>query len=119
MGALMPATVRNPFKAGGNLARHFDHVVKCYHAKHRDIIRANGDRNMGNGIAGYFWRGYDGAYPIRRWDGSRDTYAYASYRAGEEVRRAEAKAEAKAMVERAKRHAHPTSSMVARAKDAA
>jgi hypothetical protein len=105
-------TVRNPFKAGGTLAKHFDQVVKCYFTKHRDLIHASGNRNMGNGISGYFWRGYDGVFPKTRWDGSRDTFAYASYRAGEMV----AKHERDEEVKKAKRFAHPTSIAVQRAK---
>lgn len=103
--------VTNRFKSGGNLAKHFDRVVHCYVVKHRDLVRADGTRNMGNGIAGYFWRGYDRCMSPCRWDGARDTYAYASYRAGEEV----AKAESKQREENALRHAHRTSSQVMRA----
>ena len=50
---------RNPFKAGGQPARQFDHMLKLYAEGRRDILRLGPARCMGNNMAVAFWRGYD------------------------------------------------------------
>ncbi len=77
--------IRNPFRQD-MMARQFDALVNCYVNQHRDLIR-DGFRNLGNSWATGFWRGYDDVIPSERWDrGSKQTFAWACYRAGKAVR---------------------------------
>lgn len=78
----MSEPVRNPFKKD-ILRRQFDACVLCYFTRHKDLFRPDGSRHTGNGVANSFWWGFDGVRTPEQWDGSRDTPAYASYRAGE------------------------------------
>jgi hypothetical protein len=81
----------NPFK-DAVMRRQFDACIHCYDTKHRDLIRADGGRHTGNAVANFFWQGFDGA-GRDRWDAaSRKMIAWACYRAGEEIRKREAKA---------------------------
>ena len=81
-------TIRNPFR-DRTLKGTFDAVVWCYQNKHRDIWKEPGGPWPGNAWAKSFWHGYDGAY-ILRWDASsRNTPAYACFRAGQAVRKEE------------------------------
>ena len=82
--------IRNPFR-DRTLKATFDIVVQCYVARHRDIWREPGAARPGNAWANNFWRGYDGVH-IPNWDAySRGTPAYACFRAGQAVRRDEAR----------------------------
>lgn len=73
---------RNPFKKE-ILKRQFAACIYCYFARDKDFFRADGSRHTGNGVANQFWWGYDGARKPEQWDAaSKDTPAYASYRAG-------------------------------------
>lgn len=74
---------RNPFKAGGMLAKQFDGMLKAYAERHPDVIRASGARCTGNGWACAFWAGYDNA--AVKWVVS-GTLAHACYRAGQAQR---------------------------------
>ena len=58
----------------------------CFRGRHKDLIYPSGRRGRGNSAATAFWRGYDGALgPV--WDArSRQTPAYACFRAGEDVK---------------------------------
>lgn len=89
----MSVNPRNPFRE--RMARaHFDAVVRAYNVKHKDIIRSDGRRHMGNSIATFFWRGYDSAMPASAWDGpSKRMMAYVRFRAGQLVAAEEAKLE--------------------------
>lgn len=75
---------RNPFKRD-ILKKQFAACVYCYFSRDKDFFRADGSRHTGNGVANAFWRGFDGVYKPGHWDGSKDTPAYASYRAGEMI----------------------------------
>lgn len=77
-------TKRNPFKAGGSLARQFDGMLKAYADGHRDVVREGGKvRCMGNNMAVHFWRGYDGLPNIQA---DRQALVWACYRAGQAQR---------------------------------
>lgn len=80
-GRLYP---RNPFKIA-ILKKQFAACVYCYFSRDKDFFRADGSRHTGNGVANAFWRGFDGVFKPGHWDGSKDTPAYASYRAGEMI----------------------------------
>ena len=80
--------IRNPFKQP-LLAKQFDAMIRVYETKHRDLIRADGGRCMGNAWATNFWRGYDGC-KLMRWDAAaKQTPAYACYRAGQVIKASE------------------------------
>jgi hypothetical protein len=65
----------------------YDAMVRAYHTRHRDLVRPDGTQHLGNGVANNFWRGYENM-PMN-WDrNSRDSFAYACYRAGQDVRKA-------------------------------
>jgi len=89
----MSPGIKNPFKKD-LLRRQFDSCVLCYFTRHKDLFR-DGTRHTGNGVANQFWWGFDGARKPEQWDGSRDTPAYASYRAGEAIAAYEAAIAAK------------------------
>lgn len=75
---------RNPFKAGGLLAKQFDAALAAYNTGSRDLIRDDGaTRCMGNGWACAFWAGYD-SRPVK-WV-VPGTLAHACYRAGQAQR---------------------------------
>jgi len=81
--------VRNPFKID-MLRRQFDACLHCHEIKHRDLVRPDGTPHRGNTIATWFWRGYEGVKP--NWDaGSRQSAAYAAFRAGQVVKKQEGK----------------------------
>lgn len=90
----MSPGIKNPFKKD-LLRRQFDSCVLCYFTRHKDLFREDGTRHTGNGVANQFWWGFDGARKPEQWDGSRDTPAYASYRAGEAIAAYEAALAAK------------------------
>lgn len=75
--------MRNPFK-DPTLRKHFDGMVQGFQTAHRDVGTPE-NRCRGNSFAGAFWIGYDGVtvgrgnYSDRA---SRQTLAYACYRAG-------------------------------------
>nr|WP_250808451.1 hypothetical protein [Neorhizobium tomejilense] len=76
---------RNPFKKD-ILKKQFAACVYCYFSRDKDFFRADGSRNMGNGVANQFWWGFDGVRKPEQWNAaSKDTPAYASYRAGEMI----------------------------------
>ena len=64
----------------------YDAMVSCFRTRHKDLIYPSGARCRGNVAATAFWGGYDRVKrPI--WDAhSRQTPAYACYRAGQDVR---------------------------------
>lgn len=67
------------------LRRTYDAMRKAYADRHHDLIRADGSRNLGNGFAGAFWRGFDGVL-AGRWDSaSRQTPSYACWCAGRDI----------------------------------
>lgn len=66
----------------------FEELLKAWRAKHKILFHADGARNMGNGVASSFWRGYDGTQIgggfIDR--ASRETLTYAYWKAGRAAR---------------------------------
>lgn len=77
----------NRFKTPA-LRKQYDACVKCYRSRHRDLVRPDGTPHLGNGWASHFWRGYKRT-PLN-WDApSRKTFAYACYRAGEDMRQSD------------------------------
>ena len=82
--------IRNPFRTKP-LRMQFDAMLKAHGNNHPDLFRPDGSQRIGSSIAEYFWRGYNG---IRMGAGfndrdSKQTFAYACFRAGESVRKAE------------------------------
>jgi len=78
----MPNRFRNQI-----MRQHYDAIVGMYHTKHRTLFH-EGERTMGNGMASFFWRGFDGTqfgagFTDRA---SKDTLAYAYYRAGQDMK---------------------------------
>jgi len=83
-GQVPKPSLRNPFKAGGLLAKQFDGMLKAYEEEHRDVLRENGTvRCMGNIMATSFWRGYDNTPPHIV---PRDAPVWACYGAGQAQR---------------------------------
>jgi len=83
--------IRNPFRQRV-LKEQFDAIIKAYDARHKDIMRIDRNgryrRHIGNGWATSFWRGFDGVLSDR-WDAaSRQSSAYACWRAGQALRSA-------------------------------
>lgn len=77
----------NRFKTPA-LRKQYDACVKCYRAKHRDVVRPDGTPHRGNAWADNFWRGYE-SVPMN-WDAaSRQTFAYACYRAGADMKKSD------------------------------
>jgi hypothetical protein len=82
--------MRNPFR-NKTMRGTYDAMVKAYHTKHRDVVRADGSECHGNGWASWFWRGYHGQ-TAGRWDrASKEMIGYACWCAGRDVRAQEAK----------------------------
>ncbi len=77
----MPNRFHNPV-----LRAQYNQMLHCFRTQHKDLIYPSGRRCWGNGAANAFWRGYDGKIaPV--WDArSRQTPAYACFRAGHDVR---------------------------------
>jgi hypothetical protein len=72
----------NPFRNPLMRAR-FDDLVTAYRRGHANLFTESGRRARGCSMATDFWRGFDNAIPAARWDrASRDTLAWAAYRAG-------------------------------------
>lgn len=80
----MHKLVRNPFRSKF-MKQNFDAAIATYDKRHRNFIHVSGHRCTGNSWATNFWRGYD--LIELDYSGSKDTAAYAMYRAGQEVRR--------------------------------
>lgn len=73
---------RNPM-----LRKQYDQMLSCFRTRHKDLIYPSGVRCRGNAAAGAFWRGYDGLVNPY-WDAvSKQTPAYACFRAGQDVKR--------------------------------
>lgn len=85
--------MRNPFRQP-LLRKQFDACVTCYDNFHRDIRPAPGQRCRGNSIATMFWRGFDNVATGMRapnWPkGGDGSFAYAAFRAGQEVAKRDA-----------------------------
>jgi hypothetical protein len=80
--------MQNPFR-NREFRKQFDMLVHCYRENHRDLVRLPWP-HCGNGLASSFWRGYFGDIKRERWDASsRQSFAYAAFRAGEAVRKSE------------------------------
>lgn len=80
--------MKNPFKAVP-MRNVFDDCVEAFHSRSTLLFHPDGRRNMGNSIASLFWRGYDGIQ-IGIWDAaSKQTFAYAQWRAGKACREQE------------------------------
>jgi hypothetical protein len=72
----------NPFR-NDLMRRRYDDLVKAYHRGHANLFTQDGGRSRGCSMATDFWRGFDNSIPAARWDrASRDTLAWAAYRAG-------------------------------------
>lgn len=79
----------NPFRDPLMRAR-FDELVKAYRLGHANLFTRDGGRSRGCSMATYFWRGFDNLIPAARWDrASRNTLAWAAYRAGRAIAKAE------------------------------
>jgi hypothetical protein len=84
-----PRVVRNPFR-NRDMRRAFDECVVGYEKRHKNFFTHGGLRHRANSIADYFWRGYDGVNAQAFADaGSRQTLAYAYWRAGRACAEAE------------------------------
>jgi hypothetical protein len=68
------------------LRRQYDQMLHCFRTRHHDLIYPSGARCRGNAAAGAFWRGYDNVMKPN-WDArSKQTPAYACFRAGQDAR---------------------------------
>jgi len=81
--------MRNPFRNAA-MRQYFDAYVDMYHDG--KLRNADGSPCCGGSSRSMFWRGYDGVENILATKGSLN---YAAFRAGQEVKKAEAKAEFK------------------------
>ena len=87
----------NRFQTPG-LRKQYDVCVKMYKERERTLFYPDGNRCVGSSIASYFWRGFDGVQ--LNWDAaSRQWFAYAAYRAGEDMKKDDDKALEKAKAE--------------------
>jgi hypothetical protein len=85
----IPSAKGNPFR-NAVLRKQYDALVHLYAIKHRDLVRADGKPHRGNSWATNFWRGYEGKDDASRWDrASRQTPAWACWRAGHDIRKLE------------------------------
>lgn len=68
------------------LRKEYDNATTCFKAKHRNLFCADGSRSMGNSMASFFWRGFDGTqFGAGFTDAaSKKILAYAYYRAGQD-----------------------------------
>lgn len=78
----------NRFK-NPQLRAQYDSAIVAYQTKTRVLFNPDGTRCTGNGMASMFWRGFDGTkfgngFTDRA---SRETFSYASYRAGEDAKK--------------------------------
>lgn len=83
--------IRNPFRHP-TMRQQFDAIIGAYDKRHKDVVHVDREgryrRHLGNAWANNFWRGFDGV-AAGRWDpASRQTPAYACWRAGEALRAA-------------------------------
>lgn len=79
--------IPNPFRDPG-MRQHFFYCTTAYLNKSANLFYPDGKPQRGNGLATNFWRGYAGSIPRERWDrASRNTLAWAAYRAGEAVKK--------------------------------
>lgn len=63
----------------------YDASIKHHAVKHAVLFTKDGKPNIGNGIGGPFWRGFRGEQ-ADMWDAaSKQTIAYAYWRAGRDV----------------------------------
>lgn len=73
------------------LRKCYDNALIMHETKSRVLFNSDGTRTIGNGIAGVFWRGYDGTtlglgYVDRS---SKETMGYAYWRAGQDIKASE------------------------------
>lgn len=73
----------------------YDALMSWYATKHRNLFNPDGSRCTGNSSAGMFWRGYDGTTLGKGFTdrASRQTLAYAAWRAGQDAKAADSKQE--------------------------
>lgn len=89
MSKKMSKPIRNPFK-DALMRKLFDGMIAAHDRRHKDVLRPDGTRCNGNGMASSFWRGYDNVRP-ESWDrASKMTCGYAAYAAGRAVAKRDA-----------------------------
>lgn len=89
----MTTPVRNPFRERG-MRLAFDELLSAY-GRRSKLLFHEGNPTRGNSAAIMFWRGYEGAH-VGTWDrASKETAAYAHWRAGRAVRTQEDRDEVK------------------------
>lgn len=78
--------IRNPFRER-SMKHHFDAAISQWESRHANLFHKDGTRNMGNSMAGMFWRGFDGVQVGAGFTdrASKETLAYAFWRAGQEA----------------------------------
>jgi hypothetical protein len=80
-------TVANRFK-NKTLATYYEGCVVTFNDKRSVLFNADGTPCHSNSIATNFWRGYNNV--AMNWDkASKETFAYAAYRAGEDCRKSQ------------------------------
>lgn len=78
------------------LKQAYDNCIKMFETKHETLFNKGGFQSAGNGIANSFWKGYNGTVFGAGWDAeSKDTLAYAYWRAGEDISKRITKAKPK------------------------
>ncbi len=72
------------------LRNEYDNATRCFETKHRNLFCSDGSRSMGNSMASFFWRGFDGTqFGAGFTDAaSKKILAYAYYRAGQDCAKA-------------------------------
>jgi hypothetical protein len=86
--------VRNPFR-NPVMRREFDAAVRAYEMRHRDLFRDAKPYKHGSSFANFFWAGYDGRIApgagvgFKQDASSRNMIAYAYFRAGELLAKAD------------------------------
>lgn len=81
----MPNRFKNPMLRGV-----YESTMNAFKTKHRDLFHKDGSRNTLNAVGMMFWRGYDGTTLGAEFTdaSSKNTPAYASWRAGQDAKKA-------------------------------